>query len=141
MLREVSVNLANNDISLNRCVIETAGFLQEMFKLGDPTPGCTWPYFILEDNIPEMTSVPICMADLDDNNYEFDQTCSSEPQQPQLQPQLQPQPGCSSSIPQTDYSQTTDLSIANSIAQLNDSSITNVCTSLLLSPDADAEYK
>lgn len=35
VLREIERNLANNDVSLNRCAMEKSEFLPEMFKLGD----------------------------------------------------------------------------------------------------------
>lgn len=134
VLREVRVNLKNNDISLNRCAIENEGFLPEMFKLGNPTPGaendCTGPHFILEDNISEMeAALNFRTSYMDDSDDTF-QSCSSQPQT---------QPGCISSIPQSDYSQITSYSIAKSIEQLNDSSTTNDCTSLFLSPDGDRD--
>lgn len=83
VLREVKSNLEFNDISLNRCAIENSGFLPEMFKLGNPTPGedndCTGPHFILEDNIPNLTTSPagVHMSYSDDNDYAFDHSCSS----------------------------------------------------------------
>lgn len=44
-----------NDISLNRCTIETDGFIPEKFRIGKPTPGfendCSGVYFVLKDRI------------------------------------------------------------------------------------------
>lgn len=151
VLRETKSNLANNDISLNRCASENIGFLPEMFKLGNPTPGaendCTGPHFILEENILEATSLLPSNTQssyIDDN--ELDQSCSNENQprttcDDQLTPGCsgEPQPICTSSIPQLDYSHTTTSSILQTIEQLNASSITNTCTSLLLHPDGDRD--
>lgn len=132
VLREIETNTANRDVSLNRCAMEKFGFLPEMFKLGDPTPGkendCTGPRFILEDNIFESTSATI---DLEENNDEFEyQSCSGQSQSQQAS-------GCSSSIPPSEYSQITVQSLATCVAQLNATSTTNECTNLLLNPDED----
>lgn len=58
-LREPIKNIDNNDVSINRCALESYGFLPEKFKLGNPTPGkendCSGPQFILEDKILEAT--------------------------------------------------------------------------------------
>lgn len=47
-----------SDISLNRCAIESAGFLPSKFKLGNPTPGkendCGGPRFILKEHITDV---------------------------------------------------------------------------------------
>lgn len=47
-----------NDISLNRCTIETDGFIPEKFRIGKPTPGfendCSGVYFVLEDRIQQI---------------------------------------------------------------------------------------
>lgn len=99
VLREVKTNLAFHDISLNRCAIENLGFLPEMFKLGNPTPGaendCTGPHFILEDHISDMVPINSRMSFLDDSDNQFE-SCSSTSQP-------ENQPGCSSSIPQYYY--------------------------------------
>lgn len=45
------------DHSLNRCAVETTGFLPEKIKLGKPTPGaendCDGPHFIIEHEIDD----------------------------------------------------------------------------------------
>lgn len=129
ILRDMQSNLENNEISLNRCTIESTGFAPHMFKLGNPTPGaandCTGPHFVLEDNILEATGpVSDHFSYPDDNDHEFDESCSS-----------QNQPTCSSSIHTSDYTQTTSYSIAKSVHDLNISSTANACMSLMLSPD------
>lgn len=147
VLREMTVNLDSNDISLNRCAVESSGFLPEMFKLGKPTPGaendCTGPHFILEDNIPEMTPpASYTTSYLDDTESAFDQTCESQPVCPRL---LEPgcstetQIDCSSSIPRSDYTQTTGYTVLKSIDMLNKSSTANTCTALLLNPNGDQD--
>lgn len=134
VLREVKFNVADDEISLNRCTIANDGFLPEMFKLGNPTPGaendCNGPHYILEDNIEEAISSEDIHYSLNENDYELDKNCASRSQS-------QAQAECSSSIPQSDYVQTSSFSIQNSINQLNISSNSNACTGLLLSPDAD----
>lgn len=54
ILREFP-NSEKKIISLNRCAIETHGFLSEKFKLGNPTPGqpndCSGPHFVSNDHI------------------------------------------------------------------------------------------
>lgn len=62
--------------------------------------------------------------------------CSANPQ-PRCS--TQSQSGCSSSIPELEYSRTNVYSIAKSIEQLNVSSTANACTSLLLSPDGGCD--
>lgn len=133
ILREVQANRVNiNDISLNRCTIETAGFLPDSFKLGNPTPGdindCNGPHFILEQNILEAAETDQANANIiytDELDNEFDESCTSENQ-----------PTCTSSISRSEYSQTTSHSIAESIHQLNVSSTASTCTQLMLSPDS-----
>lgn len=50
---------SNEDRSLNRCSVETKGFVPNSFKLGIPTPGtendCTGASFLIEDYIPKVT--------------------------------------------------------------------------------------
>lgn len=156
ILREIRANAANNDISLNRCTIESNGFLPEAFKLGSPTPGeendCTGPHYVLEDNILEATDrVNANFSYADDFDTEFENSCPSETQPTCTNSIFRSndvgnefgescssptQPTCSSSISQSEYSQTTSRSVAQSLHQLNVSSAANVCTNLMLSPDA-----
>lgn len=131
VLREVQFNDADDEISLNRCAIENSGFLPEMFRLGKPTPGaendCTGPHYLFEDNIPEATApVNVNFRYPEDEDIEFDETCVQ-----------QAHSDCSSSIPQSDYTQTTTDSIAKSINQQNVSSMSNACTTMMLRPEAD----
>lgn len=70
---------ANKDISLNRCGIESTGFLPEKFKLGKHTPGkpndCTGPHFLLDDLIP-VNVISTYATDYDDIQGAM---CSNQP--------------------------------------------------------------
>lgn len=148
VLRDLMMNLKNNDVSLNRCAIESTAFLPEMFKLGDPTPGaendCNGPRFILEELIEEARDdriVPYCVSDdelEDDCRDRAGPVYSSETENSEHICLAQYQPGCSSSIALSDYVQTTSYSIAQTILHQNASAIKDSCTSLLLSPYGDA---
>lgn len=110
ILREFPSNFGK---TLNRCAIETNGFLAEKFKLGDPTPGqpndCKGARFLLEDFIP--VNVLSAYADDCDN---FEEASSSN------------QNTCSTSI---------QPELEQAIREANEYSTRDRCTSLLLYPD------
>lgn len=60
VLREIDDENQNIDYTLNRCAIETCGFIPEKFKLGKPTPAaendCSGIHFILEEHLLDVTS-------------------------------------------------------------------------------------
>lgn len=60
VLREFDNKAKSIDYSLNRCTIDTRGFVPEQFKLGRITPAaendCTGAHFILEDYLSEITA-------------------------------------------------------------------------------------
>lgn len=78
VLREFDLK---QDLSLNRCTIETDGFIPEKFKLGKPTPGtendCAGSHFILHDRLQQMVrSVPPGDILNEENNPEtIDDSC------------------------------------------------------------------
>lgn len=127
MLREFSSNTAKEDISLNRCAVELAGFLPEKFKLGSTTPGkendCSGPHFILEDHILETIS-PVNERIIYED--EFDDlegaSCSNMPM-------------CTSSIDKTDYMRGTLHAIQQTIETMNVTSTSDICSPLMLNPD------
>lgn len=59
VLREFDI-YNKSDFSLNRCTLQTLGFLPESFKVGNPTPNaendCSGTHFILEEHILNITS-------------------------------------------------------------------------------------
>lgn len=59
VLREFDIAKKQREITLNRCTLETCGFLPEKFKLGNPTPGgendCSGTHFILEEHLISIT--------------------------------------------------------------------------------------
>lgn len=60
VLREIDDDDHDIDYTLNRCALETNGFIPEKFKLGKPTPAevndCSGGHFILEDHLLEVTN-------------------------------------------------------------------------------------
>ena len=65
------------DLSLNRCTIETEGFIPEKFKLGNPTPGsdndCSGSHFIFEDRIQEILPNIITSVDIENSDANYAQ--------------------------------------------------------------------
>lgn len=124
MLRELANNLNGDDISLNRCSIESVGFLPEKFKLGKPTPNsendCSGPNFIFEDHLTELQVNQI--ENIGDNMYD---SCASQAE-------------CTTSIPISAYSQISSQSVQQSLDTLNVSSTSNMCTNLMLAPDSSS---
>lgn len=108
---------SNKDISLNRCAVESTGFLPEKFKLGNPTPGkendCTGPHFLTEDYIP-VNVIPAYVDDYDDSEGA---SCSN-------------QPTCTAPIQPID-----DDMIEEAVCVANATSTRDICTSLMLNPD------
>lgn len=119
ILREFPTNKVKKDMSLNRCAVESTGFLPEKFKLGDPSPGkpndCTGPHFLLEEYIP----VNVMSAYVDDNDDFESTTCLN-------------QPTCTTTISTIDSDN--DM-IEQEISAANETSTMDICTSLLLYPD------
>lgn len=115
ILREFPKNAAQEDISLNRCAVESHGFIPEKFKLGNPTPGkhndCSGPHFLLEDHIPSVVS-EYC-----DNCDESEDQCSST---------------CNVDQP---ISSDDNNIIEQEIESANQTTTKDVCTSLMLYPD------
>lgn len=72
-LREFDIPSTNTDLSINRCAIESDGFLPQKFRLGSPTPGaendCTGASFFLEDHLLEVSDVQSRDFDMDDSTY------------------------------------------------------------------------
>lgn len=126
MLRELQTNSKGKDISLNRCSIESVGFLPEKFKLGNPSPGspndCSGPNFILEDHIAEFQ---VNQLENIEDEYVYDDSCASQPE-------------CTSSIPKSAYSEALSQSVLRSLDILNVSSTSNMCTNLMLSPETSS---
>lgn len=120
ILREFPTNFAKNDISLNRCTIQSSGFLPEIFKIGNPTPGkindCNGPHFLLENVIP----VNVAHNFADDFDDLEDTSCSKEAT-------------CSATIQPRDSGD--NNAIEQAIRAANETSIHDTCTSLLLPPD------
>lgn len=58
VLREIDDDDHDVDYTLNRCALETNGFVTEKFKLGKPTPAdendCSGGDFILEEHLLEV---------------------------------------------------------------------------------------
>lgn len=123
-LRDFPANTGKKDITLNRCTLETGGFLPEKYKLGKPTPSnendCSGPNFLLEESIlnaiPTVISQGMYLDDYDDQNG----ACSSSAQT------------CTSSIDEVNYVQITSSGIANAIEMANKSSGSNTCSPLNL---------
>lgn len=59
------------DISLNRCTIESEGFIPEKFKLGKPTPGtendCTGTHLIFENRLQDILPSDISPVEIDNS--------------------------------------------------------------------------
>lgn len=123
-LRETMTNLQRQDISLNRCTLESIGFVPEKFKIGTITPGsendCNGLHFILEENIEKVISPVKMHADYQDD---YDNTegahCSSM---------------CTSSIEQSEYSQVSRLAIDNAMYLANEEIASNTCPNSMLDP-------
>lgn len=120
ILREFPTNSAKEDISMNRCAIESSGFLPEKFKLEYPTPGkpndCTGPNFLLENDVP----VNMVYSYADDFDEFEDASCSNEAT-------------CSASI-QPINSDDNNV-IERAIHAANKTSTSDSCTDLMLHPD------
>lgn len=120
ILREFPTNAAKKDISLNRCAVESSGFLPEKFKLGILTPGksndCTGPHFMLADFIP-MNVNSVYADDFDDSESA---SCSN-------------QLTCTASTQSVNFDDN-DM-VEEAIRVANESSTRDVCTSLMLYPD------
>lgn len=118
ILRDFPMNSAKKDISLNRCAVESTGFLPEKFKIGNPTPGksndCTGPNFLLEDFIP----VNVLSAYVDD--YDESASCSNLPT---CTPSIQP------------INSDENIMIEQELKEANETSTRDRCTSLMLYPD------
>lgn len=108
------------DITLNRCTVQSSGFLPERFKLGKPTPGemndCTGPRFILEDQI--VVSATSCYVD-DYDNLDC-ASCSNQNE-------------CTASIRQINMDDTS--TIEQAIDAANRTSNDDICTPLMMHPD------
>lgn len=125
-LREFSTNIEKKDITLNRCALESFGFIPEKFKIGLPTPGkpndCSGPHFILEDNL--LSAIPPVLTHSFSDDYDdlTGASCSAQPE-------------CFSSIEPSDYNQITEQGIEQALHNANSSAANNICTPLLLYPD------
>lgn len=122
-LREFSFK-RGSDISLNRCTIESDGFVPEKFKIGKPTPGlendCSGAYFIFEDRIQEILPNFISSVDIDVNDeHDIDSLDNT----------------CTSSIRPAHYDLATDEQIEKVLTAANAESSTNQCTMQQLYPD------
>lgn len=113
-----------NDITLNRCTIESDGFLPEKIKLGKRTPNaendCTGANFIVEDHIIDVTTSLVS-----DHIYSSDLARNDSATEP----------GCSSSIDTTEYFSISEPFVYQSIQKITRSTQTDACTSLQLYPD------
>lgn len=124
-LREHPMSSDKNDISLNRCAVESIGFLPEKFKLGNPTPGsendCGGPHFILKDHILD-TIAPVNeqSAYLDDFDDIDGAGCSNQ---------------CTSTIEPTDLSLMSKDLLNQAFNDANVAARNDVCTSSLTFPD------
>lgn len=119
ILREFPTN-SKKDISLNRCAVESSGFLPEKFKFGNPSPGnindCSGPHFLLDDFIP----VDVTSISTDDYDDSEGASCSN-------------QRTCETSI-HSFISEDNSL-IEQAIHEANKTSTTDICTRLMLYPD------
>lgn len=120
ILREFPINSEKNRITLNRCAAESAGFLPEKFKLGNPTPSkpndCTGPHFLLDDYIP--VNVPTAYVE-DYDDFEG-ASCSN-------------QNTCAASTHST-VSEDNNM-IGQAIRAANETSTRDICTNQMLYPD------
>lgn len=100
-------------VSLNRCAVESSGFLPEKFKLGNPTPGiandCTGPHILLENIVP----ANVYSDDFDDTE---EASCS-----------LQPTSACAANQ--------SDENIEEEIQMLNETAVKDTCTTSMSYPD------
>lgn len=110
------------DISLNRCTIESDGFIPEKFKIGKPTPGlendCSGAYFIFEDRIQQF--LPNIITDVDISESHESESLDNE---------------CSSSIASANYDLVTNERIEEILTIANAESSTSQCTVQQLYPD------
>lgn len=110
------------DISLNRCTIESDGFIPEKFKIGKPTPGlendCSGAYFIFEDRIQQF--LPKIITDVDISESHESESLDNE---------------CSSSIASANYDLVTDERIEEILTIANAESSTSQFTVQQLYPD------
>lgn len=125
ILREFEKNAANNDITLNRCAVDSQGFVPEKFKLGNPTPGsdndCSGPHFILEEHILDVISPVNTQSPYADDFDDLDGAgCSNQ---------------CTSSISQTNYNLINQTMLDEAVSRSNDTARSDVCTNLMLNPD------
>lgn len=100
-------------VSLNRCAVESSGFLPEKFKIGNPTPGkandCTGPHILLENIVP----ANVYSDDFDDTE---EASCS-----------LQPTSACAANQ--------SDENIEEEIRMLNETAVKDTCTISMSYPD------
>lgn len=112
------------DLTLNRCTIETDGFIPEKFKLGKPTPGtendCSGTHFILEDRLQQVLPSFISSPEhLRNDVSNFDDSCVS-----------------TSTAMNEDLFSSHSMSIENYVVNANAEAATDTCTSLQLYPDS-----
>lgn len=124
-LREFVMNKDKSDISLNRCAVESAGFLPNKFKLGNPTPGkendCSGPRFVLEEHITDIVATVNQNTSYADDFDDLEgASCSSQ---------------CTSSIESSDRSQIDKERMQTAISAANDTSRRDICTNVMLDPN------
>lgn len=129
VLREFDLAKKQRDITLNRCTLETNGFLPEKYKLGDSTPGrendCTGTHFLLEEHLTSIT------PGLQDKTYNLEDT---EMNEASLFNEDTAQ--CTSSQITSQYLSSTISAIENVIEERIDADRANVCTLMDLDSDA-----
>lgn len=113
------------DLSLNRCTVETEGFIPEKFKLGNPTPGsdndCSGSHFIFEDRIQEILPSVITSVDIENSDAHNVEIMDDS---------------CTTSIRHADYYLATQQSIENYITNANIETERDGCTLQQLYPDS-----
>lgn len=124
-LHEIVMNAEKSDISLNRCTVESEGFLPQKFKLGNPTPSsendCTGPNFVLKDRILDIIGPVNEQTPYADDFDDIDgASCSNQ---------------CTTSIQRTDFELIGRENIGQAVTAANETSRRDICTNLMLNPD------
>lgn len=129
VLREIDDDNEQIDYTLNRCAVETDGFLPEKFKLGKPTPGeqndCTGTHFILEDHLLNVTDT------LQNTGYDMDDADLNEIMEFEVETAH-----CSSTQTTSQYLSFQIQNINKEISRKMVGAVSDECTSLDLNPDS-----
>lgn len=120
-LREFDIS-NGNDHSLNRCTLESNGFLPEKFKIGTTTPGdindCSGPHFLIEDHILDI--VPPVITQEYTSDFPVNEADVGE---------------CSSNLEKSDYYRINSKMVDESVEREITIAHQDVCTRSLVYPE------